>query len=116
MKRIVFILVFIFVLCFNMAYAAGSYGFSDACEDAETVRAYFNSTGSETEAAASFYRLYDFWYQNAKPYVLNKNKMKFHNPDCLGVNQMKEANKIFITCSRDLLVSIGYEPCGTCHP
>ena len=68
-------------------------------------------------AATAYNRLYDFWYKDAKDYVLNKNKGKFHNPDCKSVtNQMKESNKAFITCSRQRLIPLGYEPCGNCHP
>ena len=52
----------------------------------------------------------------AKTYVLNAKSMKFHNPDCTGVKNMKEVNKIEITCTRDELIEQGYEPCGTCKP
>ena len=116
-KRMVFVVLFLVVLCFNIALSAGSYRLSDAYEDAQTVRAYFRGAGSETEAAASFDRLYDFLYNDAREYVLNRNKAKFHYPDCSSVTkQMKEENKIFITCSRDYLLTLGYDPCGNCRP
>ena len=116
-RRMIFLILFITVLCFDIAFSAGSYRFTDAYEDAETVRSYFNGTGSEAEAKASFERLYSFWYKDAQQYVLNKNKGKFHYPDCKSVTeQMKEENKVFITCSREMLISLGYSPCGNCHP
>lgn len=49
-------------------------------------------------------------------YVLNKNTMKFHKPDCSGVSDIKEGNRENFTGSRDELVSMGYEPCGRCKP
>lgn len=49
-------------------------------------------------------------------YVLNKNTMKFHKPDCSGVSDIKEENRENFTGSRDELVSMGYEPCGRCKP
>lgn len=49
-------------------------------------------------------------------YVLNKNTMKFHKPDCSGVSDIKEGNRENFTGSRDELVSMGYDPCGRCKP
>ena len=112
----VFLVLFIAVLCFDIAFSAGSYRLSDAYEDAQVVRAYFHGPGSETEAAASFDRLYDLMYKDAMKYVLNKNKAKFHYPECPSTKQMNESNKVFITCSRDYLLALGYDPCGNCKP
>lgn len=52
----------------------------------------------------------------AQIYVLNTKSMKFHDPSCSGVKNMKEENKLEITCTRDELIEQGYEPCGTCKP
>lgn len=49
-------------------------------------------------------------------YVLNKNTMKFHKPDCSGVSDIKEMNREDFTGSRDKVISMGYEPCGRCKP
>lgn len=49
-------------------------------------------------------------------YVLNTNTLKFHNPDCRSVNQMKDKNKQVFTGSRDEIIAMGYSPCGNCHP
>lgn len=116
-KRLVFILLSIIIACLINISLADSYQFSDAFIDADTVRAFFNGSGSSTNAEESFKRLYNFLYKDAQDYVLNRNTGKFHYPDCKSVTeQMKESNKVFITCSRDLLLALGYKPCGNCHP
>lgn len=51
-----------------------------------------------------------------KDYVCNVNSKKFHIPSCRSVKDMKEENKLYVTCTRDELIAQGYEPCGTCHP
>lgn len=54
--------------------------------------------------------------ETAVTYVLNKNSMKFHYPDCSSVSQMKEANKIYYEGSREEITGMGYEPCSQCNP
>lgn len=49
-------------------------------------------------------------------YILNKNTKKFHDPDCSGVDDIKEKNKSEFTGTRDELIEDGYEPCGRCRP
>lgn len=49
-------------------------------------------------------------------YICNQNTMKFHYPDCPGVEQMKESNKLPVTCGREEVISRGYEPCKRCRP
>lgn len=53
---------------------------------------------------------------NEVSYVANMNTNKFHYPNCRSVSKMKESNKWYITTTRDYLISIGYSPCGNCHP
>ena len=53
---------------------------------------------------------------NERDYIVNTKTGKFHYPDCQGVKQMKEANKEYVTCDRQDLISQGYESCGICHP
>lgn len=48
-------------------------------------------------------------------YIGNKNSMKFHNPDCSGVQSMKEKNKVLLE-SREEAIEKGYVPCGMCQP
>ena len=116
-KRLAFILLFIIIVGLISTSFADSYQFSDAFTDAEIVKAFFNGSGSSLKAEESFKRLYNFLYKDAQDYVLNRNTGKFHYPDCKSVTeQMKESNKVFITCSRDLLLALGYKPCGNCHP
>ncbi|MEG1292552.1 MAG: ComEC/Rec2 family competence protein, partial [Lachnospiraceae bacterium] len=54
--------------------------------------------------------------QNIGNYVLNQNTMKFHNPDCSSVTQMKEKNRVFSNETKEKLLEEGYEPCGRCNP
>lgn len=49
-------------------------------------------------------------------YIANKNTKKFHYPYCHSVDQMKEKNKKYLTCTRDQAISQGYSPCGNCNP
>ena len=49
-------------------------------------------------------------------YVLNLGSMKFHNPDCAGVSQMKPENRKEYVGSRETLIDQGYSPCGQCDP
>lgn len=49
-------------------------------------------------------------------YVLNTNTKKFHYPSCSSVDQMKDKNKKNVTCSRDEVIEMGYEPCKRCNP
>lgn len=49
-------------------------------------------------------------------YVLNTNSMKFHYPDCSGVEKMSDSNRQDVTATRDELIARGYEPCGICNP
>ena len=52
----------------------------------------------------------------AATYVLNTNTRKFHYPDCNSVKQMKDKNKEVVEKTRDEVISMGYDPCGNCHP
>ena len=52
----------------------------------------------------------------AATYVLNMNTRKFHYPDCNSVKQMKDKNKEVVEKTRDEVISMGYDPCGNCHP
>ena len=49
-------------------------------------------------------------------YIANTDTKKFHTPDCSSVTDMKEANKLYFTGSRDELIQQGYEPCKRCKP
>lgn len=49
-------------------------------------------------------------------YIGNKNTGKFHYPDCKSVKKMKESNKFFYTGTRGEMISMGFDPCGNCHP
>ncbi len=49
-------------------------------------------------------------------YIANKSSHKFHYPDCKGVADMKEKNKLYFDGSREELIEQGYEPCKMCNP
>lgn len=49
-------------------------------------------------------------------FVLNTNTNKFHYPSCSSVNSIKESNKSYYNGARDEVISMGYLPCGRCHP
>lgn len=49
-------------------------------------------------------------------YIANTNTLKFHYPSCNSTKEMNEENKWYYTGTRDDLISLGYDPCGRCHP
>lgn len=49
-------------------------------------------------------------------YIGNKNTYKFHYPECKSVSQMKDKNKVYLSGTRDEVISMGYEPCQNCNP
>lgn len=85
-------------------YATGdSWETDEAYEIADTVDSEPESTSADTSPSES-------------SYVLNTNTGKFHDPDCSSVAEIKESNREEFTGSRDEVISMGYEPCGRCHP
>ena len=48
-------------------------------------------------------------------YIGNKNSHVFHTPDCSGVKNMNEKNKVTFE-SREAAVEAGYKPCSSCNP
>ncbi|WP_297212567.1 DNA/RNA non-specific endonuclease [uncultured Flavonifractor sp.] len=79
-------------------YATGESWLETEAQPAETPA---ETTGAAEETAA---------------YVLNTSSMKFHLPDCPGVESMSPANRQDYTGSRQDLLEQGYSPCGTCKP
>lgn len=49
-------------------------------------------------------------------YILNTSSKKFHLDGCDGAYNMDSRNKKIFEGSRDILISQGYEPCGSCRP
>ena len=51
-------------------------------------------------------------------YIINTNPSsnKFHYPSCPSVKTMNESNKWYYHGTRDEIISMGYDPCGRCHP
>lgn len=113
-KLFVFFFAVVLVLFSAVSFSAHYYDMEDAKTDADIVLQHFS--GSDSSASAAFSRLYDYFYHDAADYVLNSSKGKFHKPTCKGVEQMNKSNKVSITCSREFLLSLGYDPCGNCKP
>ena len=54
---------------------------------------------------------------NAKEeYILNTSSKKFHKLTCSGIKSISEKNKEEYNGSKSELISMGYEPCGSCNP
>ena len=49
-------------------------------------------------------------------YIVNKNTLKFHYPDCESAKDTKPQNRSEYTGTRDELINNGCEPCGRCKP
>ena len=49
-------------------------------------------------------------------YVLNISTMRFHDPSCPSVEDMKEKNRRYSYETREELIEQGYRPCGSCNP
>lgn len=49
-------------------------------------------------------------------YVLNKNSLKFHDPECESVQDMNPKNRLYFSGTREDAVAQGYTPCGRCKP
>ena len=87
------------------AYAGQSGAASQASEPVKTVPAPTPAPTPEPTRSEPSYS-----------YVLNTNTKKFHYPDCKSVSQMKEKNKWYYDGTRSEIISMGYSPCGNCHP
>lgn len=49
-------------------------------------------------------------------YVLNTKSKKIHLPDCSSVDKIEEDNKETTDKSKEELINMGYDPCGSCKP
>ncbi len=49
-------------------------------------------------------------------YIANTNTRRFHAPDCPGVRDIRESNRLLWTGTREELLARGYLPCGICSP
>ena len=115
-KLFVAIIIFVMLICSSASSIDTPSLSSSLAKDADIVYSFFHGKGDKNQASSAFDRLYNLLYEDADTYILNTSKGKFHYPTCSGVKQMKESNKSEVFCSRNFLLSIGYSPCGTCHP
>lgn len=49
-------------------------------------------------------------------YVVNANSGVVHVPSCQHAKKISDANRQEIQCTREEMLAMGYELCGTCHP
>jgi DNA-entry nuclease len=49
-------------------------------------------------------------------YVLNTKSLRFHKPNCSGIDNIASANKQEWNGQRSDLIDQGYKPCRTCNP
>ncbi len=49
-------------------------------------------------------------------YVLNIRSNRFHRPECTGLSDMSEKNRVNFFGSRDILLATGFKPCQICMP
>lgn len=49
-------------------------------------------------------------------YVLNRNRKKFHRPECPSVQDIRPEHRSNYRGTRDALIAHGYSPCGVCRP
>ena len=76
--------------------------------DLESSDARESAVSSDEESESSNSEIFE--------YVLNKNTMKFHLPDCQSVKLMKEETKLYHLGERDAIIYRGFSPCQHCMP
>lgn len=54
------------------------------------------------------------WYNTKMTFILNTHTKKIHMPDCRGVKQMADRNKLECESTINELIKQGYEPCKMC--
>ena len=78
--------------------------------DGETITIdYLDGSEEETTNADKQDR------SDTSSYIGNKKSMKFHYPECEGVEKMSPKNKVPLA-SREDAIALGYRPCGLCKP
>ncbi len=89
----------------NIDYATGESRLEDVSAQEEiTTEAITDTTEAPTAGAPD------------PTYVVNTNSKKFHDPDCAGVETLKDANRWDFYGTRDELMNAGYVPCKRCNP
>ena len=58
----------------------------------------------------------EYFNKDADDFVLNTNSKRFHKPTCSDANGMKPENRQEVHTARELLITQGYKPCGSCNP
>ena len=106
------------VYCYNVQpgididYATGDSRISadnNAAEEASVSDIQETESAETKESSANASELLV-----SKEYVLNKNSMRIHLPECSSVADMAEYNKKFVTDTLEDLMAVGYIPCGNC--
>ena len=111
------------VYCYNVQpgieinYADGSNKLAPEADKMEDVNSFIitgGDSGNGLERSSAGNEASEIPAGTA--YVVNTNSMKFHNPSCDSVNDMKEKNKMYYEGTRDELIQQGYAPCKRCQP
>ena len=58
----------------------------------------------------------EYFNKDADDFVLNTNSKRFHKPTCSDASSMKPENRQEVRTARELLITQGYKPCGSCDP
>ena len=84
--------------------------------DGYTVRTEKTAAPAETPETPELTRSTGGTEAAEEDYVLNRSSMRFHYPDCSGVQSMKEANRWNYRGTRQSVLDMGYAPCKICDP
>lgn len=78
----------------------------DGCQNCIPAKSQVNETNDEEQKITI----------STSDYVLNTNTKKFHRPTCSSVSDIKSKNRQDVNCTRDEVISMGYDPCKRCNP
>lgn len=96
------------VYCYNVQPGVGI--------DYATGESWLESTTSSSDSTQKDTKPVKQDTTKLTKYVLNTSTMKFHKPDCSGVEKMSKDNRRSVKAKRESLIQQGYSPCGQCKP
>ena len=96
------------VYCYNVQPGVGI--------DYATGESWLESTTSSSDSTQKDTKPVKQDTTKLTKYVLNTSTMKFHKPDCSGVEKMSKDNRRSVKAKRESLIQQGYIPCGQCKP
>lgn len=75
-----------------------------------------SSSSSSASKSSSSDGTQSYTPSNSTTYVINRSTRVFHKSSCFYVGQMKESNKMYVSASREDLLSQDFTACKHCHP